>query len=360
VARAAVLLGFSAGVVALMLWLAGVFHRKIPPDVSGDAPAASYTGPTATVQRIPLRREETAVGSVRPVHETSVGSKLLARVVQVNVKAGQKVQAGDVLVRLDDTDLQAKLQQAKAALTGAGATRQGAAADHQRAAKLIQSNATSRQEYDQKVTALRAAEAELLRAQEAVNEVQAMLDWATIRAPMDGTLVDKKVDAGDTVTPGQVLATLFDPKRMQLVAAVRESLAHRLRVGQTISVQVEGLSKRCEGTVSEIVPQAQIASRSFQVKVTGPCPPGIYSGTFGRIHIPLQDEEVLVVPKNAVRLVGQLELVDVVENQRLNRRAVRIGRELDANVEVLSGLRRGERVAVSASPAADVSEARHD
>jgi RND family efflux transporter MFP subunit len=187
-----------------------------------------------------------------------------------------------------------------------------------------------------------------------------MLDWATIRAPMDGTLVDKKVDAGDTVTPGQVLATLFDPKRMQLVAAVRESLAHRLRVGQTISVQVEGLSKRCEGTVSEIVPQAQIASRSFQVKVTGPCPPGIYSGTFGRIHIPLQDEEVLVVPKNAVRLVGQLELVDVVENQRLNRRAVRIGRELDANVEVLSGLRQGERVAVSASPAADVSEARHD
>ena len=127
----------------------------------------------------------------------------------------------------------------------------------------------------------------LRRAQETVNEVQATLDWATIRSPIDGTVIDKKVDVGDMVTPGQMLVTLFDPKRMQLVASVRESLTHRLQVGQSIGVQVEGLNKQCSGTVSEIVPEAQSASRSFQVKVTGPCPPGIYSGMFGRILIPL-------------------------------------------------------------------------
>ena len=99
---------------------------------------------------------------------------------------------------------------------------------------------------------------------------------------------------------------------MQLVASVRESIAHRLQEGEKIGVQVERLNKVCSGTVSEIVPEAQSASRSFQVKVTGPCPAGIYTGMFGRILIPLDEEEVLVIPARAVQNVGQLQLVNVV------------------------------------------------
>jgi len=103
------------------------------------------------------------------------------------------------------------------------------------------------------------------------------------------------------------------------------------------------------GTISEIVPEAQAASRSFQVKVTGPCPTGIYSGMFGRILIPLEDEDVLVVRAGAVRKVGQLELVDVVEGGTAQRRSIRTGRTLDGDVEVLSGLREGEQVVVQAA-----------
>ena len=170
------------------------------------------------------------------------------------------------------------------------------------------------------------------------------MDWATIRSPIDGTVIDKKVDVGDMVTPGQLLVTLFDPKHMQLVASVRESLTRRLQTGQKIGVQIEGLGKQCSGTISEIVPEAQSASRSFQVKVTGPCPAGIYSGMFGRLVIPLQEEQVLVIPRKAVRDVGQLELVDVFENGQTTRRAIRTGRAFDKDVEVLSGLREGEQV----------------
>ncbi len=154
------------------------------------------------------------------------------------------------------------------------------------------------------------------------------------------------------VTPGQMLVTLFDPKRMQLVASVRESLTRRLEVGQSIGVQVEGLGKQCSGTVSEIVPEAQSASRTFQVKVTGPCPAGVYSGMFGRILIPLQEERVLVIPRSAMREVGQLELVEVMENGRTSRRTIRTGRVLGENVEVLSGLREGERVVLPPAAAA--------
>src|SRR5262249_11919629 len=154
---------------------------------------------------------------------------------------------------------------------------------------------------------------------ESINEIQATLDWATIRSPIRGVVIDKKVDAGDMVTPGQILATLFDPKRMQLVASVRESLAHRLKVGQPIEVQIAAFNKQCTGTISEIVPAAESSSRALQVKVTGPCPEGIYSGMFGRILIPLDEEQVLVVPRQAVQSVGQLDLVSVASDGGVSR-----------------------------------------
>ena len=269
--RAVVLLGFAAAVVVLLLWLAGKFAPKVPVAVESPCPRPRMSRVTwCPVRLVRLPRSESAVGTIRAVHETSIGSRLLARVVEVNLKAGQEVKAGDVLVRLDDTDLKARLQQAKAAVAGAEAARNQAANDEKRYAKLAESKSISRQEYEKTATALQAAEADLLQAQESVKEVEAMLEWATIRSPLDGIVIDKKVDVGDMVTPGQMLVTLFDPKRMQLVASVRESLTRQLQVGQDIGVQVEGLGKQCSGTVSEIVPEAQSASRTFQVKVTGP------------------------------------------------------------------------------------------
>ncbi len=88
------------------------------------------------------------------------------------------------------------------------------------------------------------------------------------------------------------------------------------------------------------------------MKVTGPCPPGIYTGMFGRILIPLDDEQVLAIPRRAVKYVGQLELVDVIENGQPGQRAIRTGRVLGENIEVLSGLQDGEQVILPvASPA---------
>lgn len=356
--RSALFLAFAAGVVVLLLWLAGRFEPKVPEALPGAATAESAGARTvaaARLMRLPL--SETAVGTIRAVHETNVGSKLLARVLEVNLKAGQQVKAGQVLVRLDDTDLQARLQQAKAALTAAEAARRQTALDEGRFAQLVKSATVSQQQYDEALTALHSAEAQVERAQQAVKEAQATLDWATVCAPMDGTVIDKKVEAGDTVTPGQTLVTLFDPKRMQLVASVRESLARHLQVGQDVPVRIDGLQKQCNGMVSEIVPQAQSASRSFDVKVTGPCPEGVYTGMFGRIFIPLEEEEVLVIPGRAVRRVGQLELVDVIEEGRPGRRAIRTGRALGDDVEVLSGLRAGEQVLLPAAAAQEASRA---
>ncbi|HVC94024.1 MAG TPA: hypothetical protein VND64_10055, partial [Pirellulales bacterium] len=91
----------------------------------------------------------------------------------------------------------------------------------------------------------------------------------------------------------------------------------------------------------------------------GPCPTGVYTGMFARMLIPLEEEDVLVVPRHAVRSVGQLELVDTVEHGHPRRRAVRTGRVLGENVEVLSGLRAGEAVVVPARTGAP-REPSHD
>lgn len=343
--QAAAALAFAAGVTVLLLWLAGKFAPKTP-DAVLEPPADRIAGRAAAVKKIRVPLDEWAVGSIRAVHETTIGSKLLARVVEIDLRAGQQVHAGDVLLRLDDADLKAKLQQAQAAAAAAEAAYAQAANDEQRYAALLTKNAVSRQDYEKMATALKSAEAEVRRTREIVNEVDVSLGWATIRAPMDGTIIDKKVDAGDLVTPGQTLVVLFDPTRMQLVAGVRESLAHRLKVGEDVGVQIEGIEKQCSGRISEIVPQAQAASRAFDVKVTGPCPEGVYSGMFARLRIPLGEEELLAIPRRAIRRVGQLELAYVLEHDRPMRRAVRTGRVVGDDVEVLSGLREGETVIV--------------
>jgi RND family efflux transporter MFP subunit len=348
--RAVIPLAFSIGVIALLFWLAGRFEPKVSLRAEGDlASEHPASGTIVKVRRVPLPLIETAVGTVQPVHEITIGAKLLARIVEVNLKAGQTVKAGDVLVRLDDSDLLARRRQLEAVLDAARARHVQAEADANRAAQLQRSNAISQQEHERAETALKSADAEIIRAEESINEIQAMLSWATIRSPIDGIVIDKKGEVGDMATPGQTLATLFDAKRMQLVAVVRESLAHRLKVGQPMEVHIETFGAGGIGTISEIVPEADPTSRAFQVKVTGPCPEGIYSGMFGRILIPLDDELVLVIPRQAVQSIGQLDLVNVSTHGSVSRRAVRLGRAVGDDVEVLSGLREGEAVQVQVS-----------
>ena len=338
---------FTGGIVYMMMTLTGYFEPKVKP-ISAAAPAGpSVEGQSVVEVKLVKRpRTESAVGTIRALHEAVVASKILARVKEVNVKAGQTVKAGDELVVLDDADLHARLQQAQAAESGANAKLNQARADVDRSKRLRAVNSVSQQEFEQANTAYLSARAEIERTQQAVKEAQILQGYASIRAPISGVIVDKKVNPGDTVSPGQALLTMYDRERMQMVATVRESLAMGLEVGQQVAARLDALDLDCHATISEIVPEAQAESRSFQVKVTGPCPPNVYSGMFGRIFIPLGEEEVVVVPPQAVRRVGQLDEVDVVQDGTPCRHVVQLGRTLPEGREVLSGLQAGERVVV--------------
>lgn len=342
--RVAVGLLLVAGVGFLLVVLAGVFKPKVEGEFVPAARPVPAGATVVEVREVKRPRFETAIGTIKPIYETTVSSRLLARVLEVNATAGQNVAQGDVLVRLDDADLKARREQAEAAVRLAAAKREQASTEFERGKKLRQTNVISQGEFDALTAALRTAQAEHDRAGQSVKEANVLLEFAAIRAPLAGRVIDKRVDVGDTVSPGQPLVTLYDPNRMQMIASVRESLATKLQVGQKLPASLESLGYECEATISEIVPEAQAASRTFNVKVTGPCPPGVYSGMFGRLHLPLEDETVVVVAAGAIRRVGQLAMVDVVEGDAAARRVVQLGRTLDADFEVLAGLRPGERV----------------
>ena len=345
-----VAVAFTGGIVYMMMALAGYFAPKVK-SVSAERPekTADAGQNVVTVRLVKRTRTESAVGTIRAIHEVTVASKILARVKEVKVKAGQTVSQGAQLVDLDQEDLQARLHQSQAAESGATAKLNQALLDVERSKRLRAVNSVSQQEYEQANTAYLSAKAELARSQQAVKEAQIFLGYSSICAPIAGVIVDKKVNSGDTVSPGQALLTMYDRQRMQMVATVRESLAMGLEVGQQVAARLDALDLNCRATISEIVPEAQAESRSFLVKVTGPCPPNVYSGMFGRIFIPLGEEEVLVVPAQAVRRIGQLDEVDVVKDGTLSRHVVQLGRTLPEGREVLSGLRQGERVVVPRS-----------
>lgn len=339
---------FTAGIVYLMMALAGSFEPKMKATPPAAEASKVVAGGLAEVRLVKRPRAESAVGTIRAIHEVVVASKILARVKEMKVRAGQAVRQGDELVVLDDADLKARLQQAQAAEQGAAAKLTQARNDVERARRLRAVNSVSQQEFEQANTTYLGAKAEQERAAQAAQEAQIFLGYASVHAPIGGVVVDKKVNSGDTVSPGQALLSMYDRERMQMVATVRESLAMRLKPGQEVAARLDSMNLDCHATISEIVPEAQAESRSFQVKVTGPCPPDVYSGMFGRIFIPLEDEDVLVVPPRAVRRVGQIEEVTVVDGGNARRHAVQLGRSLPEGREVLSGLKAGEKVVVPA------------
>lgn len=344
-----VLLVFAVAVVALMMWLVGSFKPKIDPHARavGD-PRPIGSGQLVEVALVTLPRTETAVGTIQPVHRVEIASRILARALEVNVTAGQHVAKGDILARLEDTDLKSRLAQAQSAVSQAQAALDLARIEESRMRNAFEKNGVAAIDLDRAVNTLKGAQAALARATQAQEEAQTVMDYAVIKSPIDGTVVDKRINSGDTVSPGQVVVTVLDPTRMQLVASVRESLSRRLAVGGTVSVKVDIMDHACDGTVSEIVPEALGASRTFEVKVTGPCPEGVYAGMFGRLIIPVGEEHVLLIPRQAVQTVGQVDCVDVAVNDLRVRRAVRLGRELDGQVEVISGLAPGEKVVLAA------------
>jgi len=338
-----------AGLVAISLtvaWLSGWFEEKIPPGQAERAAAGIPAGTrTATVERVVEPATEWASGAVQSARQTTVAARILARIEQVHVAAGDEVAQGDVLVTLDARDPEARLEQSREALKAAEAQRDLARRELTRTEELFSSGVTTRLRYDQALSAFRVAEAEVDGLRQTVTESETALSYTQIRAPAAGRVIDRLAEPGDTTAPGQPLLRLYDPAVLRVEAPVRETLAVDLRVGDRLRVEISALQETVTGTIAEIVPYAEPGARTLLVKVRLPGDPRLFAGMFARIAVPAGERTRVLAPADAVTRIGQLEFVTVIEDGRTARRMVTTaGRTADGRLEILSGLKEGEQV----------------
>jgi RND family efflux transporter MFP subunit len=216
---------------------------------------------------------------------------------------------------------------------------------------LVEQNAVSRAEFDESTRHLEVSRAEELRAEQAVKEGSVMMSYATIKATRGGRIVDRLAEPGDTSRPGEPILVLYDATSLRLEAPVLEHLAVKLRAGDRLDVYIDALERQVESTIDEIVPQADAPSRSFLVKASIPRSDDLFEGMFGRLRIPAGQRRHLCLATDAIRKVGQLEFVEVVtDDGQIEKRFIKTGRlGMPGRIEVLSGLKAGERVVLNTS-----------
>jgi membrane fusion protein, multidrug efflux system len=341
--------GVVAAIVVLgaMAWLSGWLRRdKIQPGKVAPVAGRSPTSQPIPVQKVSRTRFGEVVGSLQAEVRTSIAARLVANLVEMRVQAGDRVKKDDLLVLLDDAGPKSRVAQAQEALRSAQASQDLAQLEVTRLTQLSAQNAASAFELDEWKSKLNIAKADVARSQEAIREAQISLEDTKIRSPIDGIVIDRQAEPGEQASPGRTLLTLYDPSKLRLEANVREAYVGRLTIGQKINVMVESTRQQRQGTVRQIVPAADPASRTFLVKVNLDDSSNLYPGMYARMNVPLDTHEQLEIPLAAVKHVGQLDLVDVVIDGRVQRRAIRLGQATNDRIEVLAGLSEGEQVVV--------------
>lgn len=316
-----------------------------------------------------------AVGTVRPRTETNIDSQVTAQVKDVRVRPGNSVSKGEVLVHLDNRQFLSRLDQAKQGLNSAVSAKKQAEqsmiaaeaafrqaeSDYRRIQTYYDSQAATSRDLEKAKAdylqaeaglkrageALRGADALIRQAEEVVKEADIAMGYTKITAPEEGEVLRRLVEPGDLAVPGKPLIILQTQGALRLEVYVREGLIRKAVPGTALQASIQTLGVTATVKVEEVVPYADPQTRTFLVKAALPPITGLYPGMFGRLLIPVREQAVVVVPRKAIRRVGQLELVTVKENGAWTSRFVTTGRSIDeTRVEVLSGLNGNETIAL--------------
>lgn len=315
------------GALGLLL---GCGPRHETPPATEDLPRVSVRAQKVEPRKVASQEE--VVGTVRARLRATLEAKVSGRIAELPVRLGQSVRLGQLVARLDAAEIQARAEQARAAVLRAER-------DWNRVKALFDQQTSTRAELDD-------AEARLSIARGALDEAGAMLTYVEVKAPFNGVITRKLADVGDLATPGKALVELEDPSALQLEAEVPEALAPRIQGGAGLSIRVDGHEGELAGAVSEIAPTADPRTRTVQVKLDLPAGAPVRTGQFARLAVPSGETESLRVPRTAVVRRGQMEIAFVVDGGAARLRLVKTGRTSGDEVEVVAGLEQGDIVVV--------------
>lgn len=284
------------------------------------------------MQPDPTTSAEEAPGTVRPVETALLSSKISGTITEINADPGRVVKAGDLLARIDDREIRARLDNARAAL-------EQAQRDFVRFQKLHTDRVITTQEFEAAQTRLRSMQA-------AESEARTLLGYCNIVAPFDGVVTRRLVQRGNLAVPGLALIEVENPGKFRLEAQVPESLVPTLKIGDSLPIVVDAAGASIVGKIAEIAPASDPASRTTLVKLDLPEHTSLRSGQFGRVRVPTAATPSLRIPQALVFSRGQLDFVFVNDQGEARLRIVRTGRQAEGAVEILSGLDAGDEVLI--------------
>lgn len=314
-------------------------------------------GTTATTAAASPQLETIVVGSgadagrgwdgvVEAVRQVSLAAQTSGRVASMEADIGDRVVAGQVLLRITAVEQRAATASARAQLRSAEAAAAEAEANYRRFEALAPSRYVSRAQIDQARAARDVAVAAREAAREQLARIGQQVDYTVVRAPYDGVVSARQVEPGETVVPGQPLMTVHAPDALRIEVDVPQSVAGAIRRKSEATVLLDdGRRASVAGVV--VYPGADPATHSITVRVMlPPLDPPPAPGTSARIVFPVAGGETVPrIPATTLVQRGEVSAVYVLDGPALTLRQVRLGSRIGNEVEVLSGLKPGERVA---------------
>ena len=326
--------------------------RKEEP-AKAPAPVLEFT--QADVAVVELRRLARTIpisGSLSPVVQSTVRSKVPGEVRRVLVREGEKVTQGQLLAEIDTADLQARLDAQVAALEEAKAKLSIAAKNRDNGMQLHKQGFISQNAFDTTQSAFEAAAAAVKSADAQVRLARNAMNDAVVRSPIAGIVARKAVNPGERVAVDGELFAIVDLARMEVEAPVPAAEIPGVRAGQAATLRVDGFGDRAfEGRLERVNPTAEQASRAITVYIAVSNRDGLLrGGMFAKGSLVLDDgEPAPTIPATAVREEAGQAFVFTIEQGRIGRHAVTLGRRVEEAglVQVQGGLAPGATVVSS-------------
>lgn len=344
--------------ILALLFVGAVVIFKNRPAATPRSAAPAVTAPALeflavdliTVTPRDLRQTITVSGALRAVNQAVVKARVAGEIREVLVREGAAVTAGQVLIRMDDSDYQAKVAQATGALQAARGQLDIAAKERSNNRALVDKGFISKNAFDNSASQYAIAQANLNSAKGAFDIAQKSLADTVLRSPIAGLVSSRTVQPGEKVSADNRLLEIVDLRQMEMEAAVPATDIAQITLGQPVSVRVDGLPQAVVGSVTRINPGTQSGSRSILAYIQLNNPDGaLRGGMFGEAELTLSHKaEVLSVPQSAIRERDGRTIVYAIENGVLAEKTVTLGLtgndDNGAAVEITHGLRSGVQV----------------
>lgn len=287
--------------------------------------------------------------TVEAVRQSTVSAQVSGRITAVNFDVGDHVKAGQVIVRIDPSELSQAVAGSRAQVAQADAMLANARANYERQLQLFQQKFISQAALDKATAEYRAAQASAAAAKAGAGQTATVRSYTTLTAPFSGVVMARHVEVGEMAAPGKPLMTGFDPSDLRVVANIPQYKLAEIQKAGKVSVEIPSMNKWIEAKGITVLPSADSATHTVKVRIDLPENlSGVIPGIFARAYFSTGETRKLVIPYSAVLRRSEITGVYVVDSKgRASLRQIRIGEAgAKGNVEVLAGLNPGETIAL--------------